>query len=273
MYHMSEQTANPSPDARRHRILELLDREGEAPVEMLAERFGVSGMTIRRDLQDLADEGRVLRTHGGAAPAQRISFEFRFLENARQHADAKREIANLAASLVEPGQTVILDSSTTTLAIAKRLKAIDRLTVVTTSLPIASELFGLDHVETVLLGGTLRKDSPDLFGAITDQNLEVLRGDVSFLGADAIDTEGGLYNTVPELGRMLSRMARSATRAYAVADHSKFDRHELMRFADAKDWTGLITDGGLDRSIASRLSQAGVNVLQPKTGKRGRATR
>jgi len=265
---MYEQTANPSPAARRRRILELLDREGEAPVDALAERFGVSGMTIRRDLQDLAHEGRVLRTHGGAAPAPRVSFEFRFLENARQNADAKRDIAGLAASLVEPGQVVILDSSTTTLAIARRLKGLESLTVVTTSLPIASELFGLDHIETVLLGGTLRKDAPDLFGAITDQNLEMLRGDVAFLGADAIDTDGGLYNAVPELGRMLRRMAAAATRAYAVADHSKFDRHELMRFADVRDWAGLITDGGLDRRIARRLEEAGVGLIRPKPNRR-----
>ena len=234
----------------------------------LAEQFGVSGMTIRRDLQELADEGRVLRTYGGAAPAPRISFEFRFLENAQRNAEAKLEIAGLVSSIVEPGQTVILDSSTTTLAIARRLKSADRLTVVTTSLPIASELFGLDHITTVLLGGTLRKDSPDLFGAITDQNLELLRGDIAFLGADAVDTNGGLYNAVPELGRMLSRMAMAATHSYAVADHSKFDRHELMRFADVKNWAGLITDSGLDRSIARQLEKAGVNLVQPKPSPR-----
>lgn len=269
---MSEHTASLSPDARRRGILELLKREGEAPVDELAERFGVSGMTIRRDLQDLAEEGRVLRTHGGAAPTPRISFEFRFLENAQQNAEAKREIASVAAALVEPGHTVILDSSTTTLAIAQRLKALERLTVVTTSLPIASELFGLDHIETVLLGGTLRKDSPDLFGAITDRNLDVLRGDVAFLGADAVDTHGGLYNAVPELGRLLGRMADAATRVYAVADHSKFDRHEFMRFADAADWAGLITDANLDAAIAKRLKKTGVNVLQPGVRRTRRST-
>lgn len=256
-----------SPDARRQRITEMLDRHGECSIGDFAERFGVSGMTIRRDLQELADSGQVVCTRGGAAPAARVSFEFRFLERTNENADEKEEIAKIACTLVKPGDAVLLDSSTTTLAIARQLKAISRLTVITTSLPIASELFGCENIEVILLGGTLRKDSPDLIGAITDSCLDVLRADVAFIGADAIDRRGNIYNASPDLGRMLSRMAGAASRVYAVADHSKVDRHELLRFGNIADWYGLITDSKLDKSLVRDLRRAGVSLHQPEKRK------
>lgn len=267
---MNEHSAETrSAESRRSQLIELLERHGEQGVESLALRFGVSGMTIRRDLQDLADEGKVLRTHGGAAPAARISFEFRFLDKLQHRAAQKEAIAELAASLVKPGQSVLLDSGTTTLAVARKLKAISRLTVVTTSLPIASELFGIEGIDLFLLGGRLRKDAPDLIGAITDQNLDVFHTDFAFIGADAVDGDGGLYNGVPDLARMLTRMASSAGAVYAVADSSKVGKHELMQFANAKDWQGLITDNELDASHKRSLQKAGVNILQPPTRQQG----
>lgn len=202
-------------------------------------------------------------------PAQRISFEFQFLERTRRQAAEKEQIAEVAASLVAPGESVLLDSSTTTLAIARKLPAISNLTVVTTSLPIASELFGRPGIEVILLGGALRNDSPDLCGALTDANLDVIRADIAFIGVDAVGHDGRLYNRSPEVGRMLRRMADSAERVYAVADHTKIGGHELMRFADVRDWFGLITDDGLDRAILLRLRKAGLRILTPRESEHG----
>ncbi|MEX2671643.1 MAG: DeoR/GlpR family DNA-binding transcription regulator [Phycisphaeraceae bacterium] len=261
---MNEQSlATWSRGARRSRILELLESSGEQSVEQLADTFSVSGMTIRRDLQDLASAGRVIRTHGGAAPAARISFEFRFLERAQQHAAEKEAIAEVAVSLVQPGQSVILDSGTTTLAIARRLKTLGRLTVITSSLPIASELFQAEGIDTILLGGQLRHDAPDLIGPLALQNLETLRAHVAFIGADAVDMQGRLYNASSELGGMLARMAQASGRAYCVADHTKIGKQELMRFADLRDWAGLITDNGLSTERRRSLVAAGVEIMQP----------
>lgn len=262
---MSQAAAHASPESRRAEILALLERDGECSIDALAERFSVSGMTIRRDLQELSDAGRVIRTHGAAAPAQRISFEFRFLERARQCAAEKEQIAGIAATLIKPGHSVLLDSSTTTLAIARLLPAIGDLTVVTTSLPIASELFGRDGIEVIILGGSLSKDSPDLSGMLTNNNLNLIRADIAFIGADAIDESGHIYNSSPDLGLMLQRMAGSADRVYAVADHTKVGRHELMRFAHLKDWRGLITDDALSSAMVRRLRKNKVRVMQPGT--------
>ena len=262
MSHQANQSP-VSPDSRRGQILDLLESDGEQTIESLAGHFDVSEMTIRRDLQELADDGKVIRTRGGATPAQRVSFEFRFLERTRQQAKEKAQIAQMAASLIAPGESVLLDSSTTTLAIARCLPAIGDLTVVTTSLPIASELFGRSGVNVMLLGGSLRQDSPDLCGALAERSLESIRADIAFIGVDAVDDAGRLYNHSPEVGRLLQHMAQSAERVYGVADHTKIGRHELMRFADAQDWFGLITDDGLDSAVLRRLRKAGVRVILP----------
>lgn len=261
---MNEQIdATLSPDTRRERMIKWLDREGERSIDDLARRFGVSGMTIRRDLRDLASAGEVIRTHGGAAPRGRVAFEFRFLERSGRQAAEKQAIAERAVKLIEPAQHILLDSSTTTLAIARRLRCGGPATVITTSLPIASELFGLESLEVILLGGRLRKDSPDLSGALTEQTLEVLRAEVAFIGADAVDDDGSASNDSPEVARMLQRMAAAAERRYAVADHTKLGKRALMQFADLRQWDGLITDDRADPRVLDALRQAGVNVITP----------
>ena len=254
-------TSHVSPESRRLKIVEALKCHGERSVEDLAEQFAVSGMTIRRDLQELADDGRVIRTRGGATPAGRVSFEFEFLDRARRQAREKDQIAQAAASMVQPGQSVLLDSSTTTLAIARRLVMIPGVTVITTSLPVASELFGREGIDVIILGGRLRDGSPDLTGALTENNLEMIRADVAFIGADAIDAAGHIYNSSPEIGRMLRAMAGAAERVFAVADHTKLDRHELMRFAQISQWQGLITDDGVHEEVLRGLESAGVKVV------------
>lgn len=260
---MSEQTAtSQSFQTRRARMLELIRQSGECSIDTLAGEFSVSSMTIRRDLQDMADEGLVIRTHGGATPAPKISFEFRFLERMHDQTKEKEEIAEIAVSLIQPGQTVMLDSSTTTLAIARKLVDMVGITVVTTSLAIASELFGRSNITVILLGGVLRNNSPDLTGALTENSLELIRADVAFIGADAIDLTGHVYNVNPEIGQLLKRMAGASARVYAVADHTKIGKCALMRFASITDWYGLVTDSGLLRKHVNTLKRAGVALIQ-----------
>lgn len=257
---MIKQDANASPEARRDAIFAEIGARGECGVDDLAALFDVSTMTIRRDLQELANMGRVVRTHGGAAPASRVSFEFHFLERARQARAEKSAIADKAITFVEDGMSVMLDSGTTTLDIARRLRRKRDLTVITTSLPIASELFGVDNIRLLLLGGFLQHDSPDLSGALTENNLESLHADIAFVGADGIDSDGNIYNRSPALGRMIGKMADASEDVYAVADHNKLDRRALVRFGDLRDFTGLITDSG-GAAFARKLKRAGVNAI------------
>lgn len=246
---------------RQQRICQLLVAHGDLAVEEISSTLGVSGMTVRRDLQALAESGKVLRTHGGATLAQRISFEFSFLQRAREHESGKAAIGRKAAGLVQDGQSVLLDSGTTTLALARCLRGKQRLTIVTTSLPIASQLQFDDAIEVLLVGGYLRSQSPDLAGALTESNLETIRADLAFIGADGIDASGGVYNQSPEIARMLGRMAQSAQRVFVVADSSKLGKSALCRFGRLSDFEALITDDAADRAMVASLRKASANVI------------
>lgn len=251
-----------SQETRQKRIYELIAQHGERSIEELIQEFGVSGMTIRRDLQLLADQGRVIRTHGGATMAERVSFEFEFLNRVRENHAAKEAIAATAAAQVNDGESIMLDSGTTSLELAKQLRGKRGLTVITSSLPNAAQLQYDQQIEVLLLGGRLRASSPDLVGALTETNLEQLRADVAFIGADAVDSHGAVYQESPEVARMLTRMAESAKRVYVIADNSKLGKTALWRFGRLSDWTALITDAGAERSVLASLKKAGAQVIK-----------
>jgi DeoR family transcriptional regulator, fructose operon transcriptional repressor len=250
-----------SRTARQDQICRWIAERGECSVAQLVRRLGTSGMTVRRDLQALAERGRIIRTHGGAAMAERVSFEFEFLGRVREHQAAKQQIAAAAAAEVKDGQSVLLDSGTTTLELAKRLRAKRQLTVITTSLPIAAQLQYDRHIEVLLLGGYVRPSAPDLAGALTETNLESLRADMAFIGAGGVDRHGAVYQDSPEIARMLTKMAAAAARVFVVADHSKLGRTALCRFGRLRDWAGLITDAAADRCELAALRKAGARVI------------
>lgn len=247
---------------RRERILQIVGGGNECRIGELAQELGVSEMTVRRDLDDLAAEGRVIRTHGGAT-AGGVVFQFRFLQRVNEHRAAKEELAGVAADLVPPDGAVILDSGTTTLAIARKLRDRRGLTVITTSLPIASELQYCDGVEIMLLGGRLRRDSPDLSGALTLQAVSTLHADIAFLGCDAVDEHGIAYNHSVDVAHLIAGMGRAADTVYVVADSSKIGHTALGRIGSLSDWNGLITDTALDHEVHRRLQAAGVQVRLP----------
>ncbi len=259
-----------SPSARQNKICELLTTHGECSVAFLARRLGVSEMSVRRDLQALVKTQRVVRTHGGASSGQRVAFDFHFLQRSREHQKAKEALARAASELVPDGSSVLLDSGTTTLALAAQLKSKHGLTVITTSLPIASELQFCTNIEILLLGGTLRPGSPDLMGPMTESNLEQLRADIAFLGADGVDLSGNVYTRFASLpvGRMLSKMAAAARRVFIIADSSKIGRTALMKFGHLSQWEGLITDSSLTAEMSAALARARVHVIRaPLRGK------
>jgi DeoR family transcriptional regulator, fructose operon transcriptional repressor len=248
-------------ELRQQEILALLRARGSCRVGSFARQLGVSEMTVRRDLQALEAEGRIVRTHGGATLAERVAFEFSFLQRTQAHAAAKQAIAAAALELLGEASSVMLDSGTTTLALAALLRARTGLTIITTSLPIASALQFSPGIELLLLGGFLRRDAPDLGGPLTEANLENLRADIALIGADAIDAMGNVYNNSLAVGRMLQKMAASAGRVCVLADGSKLGKTGLMRFGQLSQWAALITDEGADKSQLKSLRAVGVTIL------------
>ena len=218
-------------------------------------------MTIRRDLDALESEGLLVRCYGGAIPTQRIAFEFAFERRRRQHHAAKRRIGRLAAARITPGQTVILDTGTTTLEIARGLsKAGTSCTVITSSLVIAGELWTSEPIELMLLGGRVRGNSPDLVGPGVELMLEKLAADVAFLGADGIDPNRGCFTIDVEAARVAERMALSARRVIVVADSFKLGAPAPVRYLQLREMDELVTDKAAPADVLAALRRRGVKV-------------
>jgi len=232
----------------------------EVSIDDLAGRFGVSGMTVRRDLERLEARGDVIRTHGGAALAQRLTFEFSFREKQNRKSGAKSRIAESAARHIEDGHVVILDTGTTTLEIARRVLGRRNVTVITTSLAIVSALQFAAGVRIVLLGGFLRGGSPDLHGPLTEQNMEMFRADVAFLGADAVDLDGNTYADDLQVVNLDRKMAASAAHVIVVADSSKFGKTGMCKIFSPNDYGLIVTDSAISEDVLGRLAEKSVEV-------------
>lgn len=245
---------------RQADILDLLQTEREATVTALADRFGVTPMTIRRDLGRLERTGRLRRNHGSATLSKAGVIEFTFHEKGRKHAAEKEAIARQIAKLVRPGAVVCLDTGTTTLEVARQIAGIENVTVLTTSLAIASVLHPYENLNVILLGGTVRRNSPDLTGPLTEQNLKTFRVNLSVIGADAA-TQDGVFTTDMNVARVTQAMMAAAESKVLAVDSSKFGATALYRFAGWDDFDQVVTDERLSDEQRRWLEKAAQSVV------------
>jgi DeoR family fructose operon transcriptional repressor len=237
-----QRTPKFSAQDRVEEVRMLLAQQPSVSIAELAQRFGVSEMTARRDLSRLESENRVRRTHGGAVAADRMVFEFDYGARSRTQRTEKQAIARAARELIQPGQCIILDTGTTTWELACLLKDCPDLTVITPSLAVASELQFAPNVEVVLLGGIFRSRSPDLTGPVTEHCLNLFAADWAFQGAEGIDDEGDIYNVDLQLGQVDRKMRAIATQSCLLADSSKIGKTAFCRTGKITDFNYFITD-------------------------------
>jgi len=252
---MSQSSNNKMSQTKR---LESIRREllktNEISIEELALAFKVSGMTIRRDLELLESKGEIIRTHGGAALAKRLTFEFAFREEQNRNQRQKRDIARQAVRHVKDGQVIMLDTGTTTLQVARELIGRKKVTIITTSLAIVSAVQFAPGIEVILLGGFLRAGSPDMHGPLTEQNIEQFKSDIAFMGADAIDDEGNTYTDDLRVVNVDRKMGFNADRVIVVADGRKFDKSAMCKVFTRKDYDLVISDASLDKKTVKRFA-------------------
>lgn len=247
-------------DERRQHILGLLQSDGRVLVAELSRRLGISQITIRKDLDHLQAKGLIQRTHGGALPVQTGALSDPSLqEKQKQHLHEKQRIAAAAARLVQEGQCVMLDSGTTTTAVAQALKRFSQLTVITNAVNIAAELTGTNF-EVILTGGTLRKNSFSLVGPLAEDVLEEMHADILFLGVDGFDVELGV--TTPNLleSRVNRAMVKAARKVVAVCDSTKFARRSLSRIVSPSAIHQVITDKNVPAQIVEALQSQNIEV-------------
>lgn len=236
---------------RRSRLLAEVRRLGAAAVPDLASTLGVSEMTIRRDLDVLAADGRIDKVRGGARSSQHGASAARDLTTqSRRNVDGKRAIARRAATLVEPGMSVGLGGGSTTWALARELRGVDDLTIVTNSLPVADVFARPDradepYTQTVVLTGGVRTPADALVGPVAVASLEHLHCDIVFLGVRGIDLTAGLTTSNLLEAETNRALVAAGARAVVLADHTKWGAVGLTTIVDLNEVDLVVTDGGL----------------------------
>jgi DeoR family transcriptional regulator of aga operon len=246
---------------RQTKILELIDQRGKAEVGELSKLFKISEVTIRNDLKDLHKRGLVRRAHGGAVKIDTVNVDASLQVKAAIRADEKQRIGAAAAALIKDGDTVILDSGTTTHHIARQIKDRKNLTVITNGINIAMELLGAKDVRLVLLGGMLRQNSYSAVGHFAEDMLRQLSADKLFLAVDALDLEFGLSTPNPEESKVNQLMVQIATEKILVADSSKFGKRSLSRIVPLSAIDKIITDDSLIPEFESSLRARGLELI------------
>jgi len=239
----------PSED-RRGRILLFIKERGTASIGEMAVQFAVSEMTVRRVLHKLADSGLVIRTPGGAMVAPSGSMERSFLDRSARMAGAKDAIGREAAKLVRDGDTVVLDSGTTTRYVARHIASKRNVTVVTPSLAALEELAGSARVQVRLTGGIYRRSSHDLSGNSVVDGLAGVYADRVFFGAAALSFNKGVMNFDAEMSSVFLRAGRERV---LVIDSSKIGTEAAYRLCAVEKCDMVITDKGIRVADLARL--------------------
>jgi DeoR family fructose operon transcriptional repressor len=245
---------------RRQRLVALVEARGSARLEELSSALGVSPATVRRDLNAVSAAGRLRRVHGGVVAADQRLDEPQFDVKAGARAAQKERIAAAAVKLVGPGDTVYLDSGSTVLALARLLHGWGRLTVVTNSLPVATELVGRGP-RLIVVGGELRATSRALVGSLTRHLLHELHVDRAFMGTYALSLDDGLTTTDPAEAYTKELVLTRAREVVLLADSSKLGSHSFVASGRLADVDVLVTDSGIDDRTARALGRHGVRVI------------
>jgi DeoR/GlpR family transcriptional regulator of sugar metabolism len=213
-------------EERHRRILDMIQQQGIVTISDIARECQISDITVRRDLDYLAQLSKIDRIRGGAKPVAEIKEDLnqRFQRHAEENKEEKKDIGRFAASLVQDGDIIILDAGSTTLQIAKHLVGKRDITAVVTSIHIAQELEGKDGITTILTGGTLRSSSTSLLNPLLKQSLSQIYADKVFIGIQGISASHGFTTNDFADAEVKKMLFKSAQCVYVVADTSKFNR-------------------------------------------------
>jgi DeoR family transcriptional regulator of aga operon len=248
-------------EERRTQILQIVRSAGRVRVNDLASRFSTSAVTIRNDLNDLHQRGMVLRSHGGAVLPDTILRESPVHERLNANSDEKRRIGAMAATLINDGETIILDSGTTTLEIARQIKRKQGLHIITNGVNIAAELLDARDVQTFIIGGTVRGESASISGRFSEEMFDQFSADKLFLSGAGCDLEFGVSGANLEETMVNRAMMRIAREIILVADASKFSKRSMSRIAPFAEIDTVISDTRLGEEIQEKLRLLGCDLI------------
>jgi DeoR family fructose operon transcriptional repressor len=246
---------------RHHQIVEWVNKNNSATVKELSEKFCISQSTISRDLQILNLSSKLIKTHGGAVSISKgLEIEPSFENREIQSTQEKQRIAKKAVEYIKPGQTIIIDSGTTTFWMIKYLRDIGNINVWTNDLHIMYELINLKNVEITLLGGKLRKKYLNTMGVLTNRMLDNIHVDQLYIGVDAINVESGLMVYSPEEAELKRLMIEIANETIVLCDHSKFEKKALMGICPIERVHKVVTGRETDKNYINMIRQLNISV-------------
>lgn len=245
---------------RKKKILDALEAAGNMDVHQLSAQLDISPVTIRRDLQQLADEGLLIRTHGGAMKAEGAARLPAFKEKAAVSQEQKEEIGRLAAALVQPGETIFLDCGSTVFCMCEHLKKIPGIRVITNSLPVLWAF--LESAVTVnLIGGEVDKERKAVHGLRAVRHIESYHAARAFIGVDGLSAKNGLTAFSEKEAGISTAMSRNANTVYLLCDASKIGKDSYVKFAPLSLFHYLLTDKGITAAQRKELEEQHVKML------------
>ena len=248
-------------EERRQEILKRVSRDGRASVAELSQELGVSEVTIRVDLQALADRKLIIRTHGGAIPTGGAMYELALAMRRERQVQEKSRIGQAAAAMVNDGDAIFLDSSSTALTIVPHLGQHRRLTVVTNSLVVAQEIRDVAWIKVVMPGGTLQPETASLIGTDGFEVLQKFNIQKGFFGAHGINLPEGLTDVSADEADVKRVLVAMCRQNIAVLDATKWGRVGLASFANLTEIHTVITDTDAPADLRAQVEAQGIEVV------------
>ena len=259
---------NLSQSERLEHVVRLLETRDYVQVAELSQTFAVSEVTVRSDLTELARQGLVARIRGGVRALQHGNSEVGFDLRLRLEVDRKRAIARTAAAMVNEGEAVALDASTTAYYLALELRSKRELVVVTNGLLVATALADAPGITVLVTGGMLRLSAMSVVGDFGADVLRTTRINKGFLGARGLSLSRGLMDLNPDEVRIKQEMADACEQVYGIFDGTKWHRSALLAFVSVEELAGIITDSSAPTDEVEAWRAAGVNVISVDPGPR-----
>lgn len=245
---------------RQKRILELLEEDGSVWVSKLSTELGVTEETVRRDLEKLEKQEALIRTHGGAVPVSRTSYELSLEKRKKTNVDVKQRLAKAACAHIMPGDTIFLDASTTTFFMAKELRRMHNLTVITNSLRVVNELVGCEGVKLVSAGGFVTANM-SFVGSLAERTIsEKYFADKLFFSSKGVSSDVGIFESNENERAIKAVMLENCREAYYMCDSSKVGKVGFAKLARFRDIDCIITDAQLDEDMCAALENDGVRI-------------
>ncbi|MDC6366804.1 MULTISPECIES: transcriptional repressor AgaR [Flavobacteriaceae] len=247
---------------RRKKILNQLEKNGQVFVHELSEQFNVSEVTIRNDLELFESKKLLIRSRGGAILVENtVGADYHLSDKDKMHYTEKMKIGKEAATLISNGETIILDSGTTTMEIAKNIAAENTLNVITNAFNIADQLIKNPNISIIVPGGIMRKNSHSLVGPLAEKSIRNFYVDKLFLGVDGFDCKEGAFTPNIEEAHLNKIMIDISKEVILVADSSKFKRRSLAFICPPSKIDMVITDSGISEEDKNALADQNIKVI------------